>query len=313
MAACITPKTSTLTASPPTQKEDHAPSAGPLGDYRDLRASLHAPPARLVYDPQSLGVSGQFVSISVENVSPRVVPVAHMHAAFAASRDGVAFACNAHVRGALGAVEPSHVAPGQSVTFQRLLDCTMPLPGGYDVRVWIHATDRETGEDRAAPGIGMFVGSFHVDVTAVGNAPRPVPEHPGLYALMTGASTAPPMSADDWTKGGYRVAVAIVNGSSRPVTLLSSGLSLLLFKEGERLPCTGQKQALDEPTAIAPGAVHISHVPLTCAPQGEGRYQIVGRLVAGDAAEVEIGRVGLVVTRSPYFLFTPETLTAPPR
>ena len=50
-----------------------APS-GPalLGSLSDLRASLRAP-THLDYDPQSLGVAGQFVSIHVDNVGGRVV------------------------------------------------------------------------------------------------------------------------------------------------------------------------------------------------------------------------------------------------
>jgi len=179
------------------------------GDFFDLRASLGAP-ARVTYDPWSLGVAGQFVSIHLENIGARVVPIAQLHATFSSTREGIAFPCNAHVSRAVGAIEPSHLA------------------------------------------------------------------------------------------------VALVNGSGRPILVGPSRISLLIFKQGAALPCTGRQQRLDEPDTLASGAVHVVRVPVTCAPTEEGRYEIVGHLAIGDAAEVEIGRVGLLVTHGPDFLFAPD-------
>ncbi len=310
MSACSRSHAYVPKVGTPAETAEVTPGPASIGSLSDLRASLRAP-ARLDYDPQSLGVAGQFVSIHVDNVGGRVVPVAHLHAAFAATRDGVAFPCNTHVRGASG-LEPVQLYPAQSATFERLLDCTMPLPGRYDVRVWIHAAGREEEKDRGRPGAGVFVGSFQVDVTAKGKVPRPVPSYAGVYALMTGAPTASPLPADAWAKGGYRVVVALINGSNRAVALGPSRISLLMFKEGSSLPCAGRPEPIDEPDALAPGAVHVVRVPVTCAPTEEGRYEIVGRFAVGNAAEVELGRVGLLVTQSPYFLFTPERLPVPP-
>jgi hypothetical protein len=301
LSAC-TPSRSHVTVGTPVSPPQFVPAAALLGSLSDLRATLRAP-ARLAYDPQSLGAARQFVSISLENVGDRGVPVAHLHASFATTRDGVAFPCNAHVHGPIGAIEPLRLDAGQSFTFERALDCTMPLPGRYDVRVWIHGAGHEETGDR--PGAGVFVGSFSVDLTANGDAPHPVVSHVGLYAMMTGAPTSPPMTADAWAKGGYRVVVALVNGTQQPMAVGPCRLSLLLFRQGAPLPCTGRQERLDEPDTLAPGGVYIVRVPVTCAPAEEGRYQIIGRLAVGSAADAEIGRVGLLVTESPDFLFMP--------
>jgi len=307
--ACSTPHAYAPTVSSPAAVTESEPRPVLRDDLSDVRASLRAPP-RFAYDAQSLGVAGQFVSIRLENVTGRVVPIDHLHAAFSATREGVAFACNTHVRAGAGAIEPARLEPGQSVTFERLLDCTMPLPGRYDVRVWIHAADRDESErDRA--GIGLFAGSFQVDVTPNGNIPRPVSSRAGLYALMTGASTAPPMPADAWAKGGYEVVVALINASNRAVAVGPSHASLLVFKTGAPLPCAGRQERLAEPETLAPGGVRVTRVPVECAPTEEGHYEIVGRFAVGNAPEEEIGRVGLLVTQSPYFLFTPERLAVP--
>jgi hypothetical protein len=274
-------------------------------DLSNARTALRGP-TRLDYDPRSLGVAGQFVAIRIENAGTWRLPVGHLHAAFAATREGVAFPCNAHAAKLTGAIEPSELGPGQAFTFERLLDCTMPLPGHYDVQVQLHAGDRESADPREVRP-SFFVGSFGVDVAAAeGSAPRPIPGHVGLYALMIGAPSAPPMTSDAWTKGGYRVTVVLVNGSDRPVTVGPARMAMLVFKRGESLPCTGRQENLDEPATLAPGSIHLARLPVSCAPASEGQYEIVGRLVLGAGPEVEIGHVGLLVTASPYFLFTPE-------
>jgi len=303
-SACATPQASVSVAVTRPAPSEPAPPAASTGDFSELRASLRAP-ARVTYEPQSLGVAGEFVSIRVENIGSRTVPLPRLHATFATTRAGVAFPCNAHVGSRTGAIEPSHLDPGQSFTFERLLDCTMPLPGAYEVRLWIHAAEGEGDRDRShAP---LFVGSFPVDVASNGRAPIAIAARPGLFAFMTGATVSRPMPPDAWAKGGYHVAVALVNGSPRPVEVGRAHVTLLVFKRGDPLLGTERQQPLDEPAALAPGAVHVHLVPVTGVPSEEGRYEIVGRFAVGDSPEVEIGRVGLVVTQSPDLLQpTPE-------
>ncbi|HEY8090759.1 MAG TPA: hypothetical protein VIF09_23015 [Polyangiaceae bacterium] len=307
LSACATSRGPEATPSAPTRVEPGSPEPASFGDLSTLRASLHGP-ARLDYEPRSLGVAGQFVSIRVENTGAGTVPIPHLHASFAATREDVAFPCNVHVAGAQGAIEPPRLDPGQSFTFERLLDCAMTLPGRYDVRVWMHV-DREK-ENLGDAGVGAFVGSLAIEVMAnAGNAPHALPAHPGLYALMTGAPTAPPMTADAWARGDYQVVVALVNGGREPVPVGPARVSLLVFKQGAGLPCAGQED-LQQPASLAPGRAHVVRVPVTCAPTREGHYELVGRLSLGGEAQTEIGRVGLLVTQDATFQFMPAGTTS---
>lgn len=272
-----------------------------VGNLSDLRASLDAL-GHLAYDWQSLGVAAAFIKIRLTNPGPRDVPVGQLHATFAATRNGVAFPCNSHVGAAAGTPEPSHLEPGRSFTFERLLDCSMPLPGRYEVSVWAHTADREPTE----PSAGVFVGTVAIDVTASANAPRLVSLGGEVYAVMSGAPMSVPMGADAWAGGHYQVAVALVNGSDRTVTVGPSSLSLLVSREGELLPCTEGRILLHEPDALAPGTVHVVRVPVTCEPTRQGRYLVVGRFTDREVHDVEIGRFGLLVTGNPYFSFAAE-------
>jgi hypothetical protein len=295
-----------------------APDEPASGDLSNLVPSLHGP-SRIVYDPQALGPPGRFVSIHLENTSKRVVSLSHVHATFTATRDDVSFPCNAHVGDNAGAIEPRNLKPGQSATIERLLDCAMPLPGHYDVRVWIHS-DREEGggppcrvfggsyteDEGCRPGADVYVGSLQVDVVAAGTAPQPVAARQGLFAVIVGPTVTPPIPAEAWAEGRYRVALVLVNGTDRPLPVGPSRLSLLVFREGSASPpCGGEDQPLDVPNVLAPGAVQILLVPVTCAPAEEGRYRIVGRLAIGDEEGSEIGELRLLVTKDPYLRFEP--------
>jgi hypothetical protein len=279
-------------------------AATPPGPISDLRAFARVPD-RVAYDASAFGISAQFVSIRVDNVGGRLVPVKHLHASFAATRAGVSFACNRHVDAIDGAGEPTHLAPGQSFTFERLLDCSMPLPGPYEVNVWLHSSEHD-GEGPGAPVDGVFVGSFQVDVSAAGNAPRRISLRDELYALMTGSPIAMPLPYDAWRGGSYKVAVALINGGARAVAIGQSTVAMSLLREGGTFACSAREQTLDEPRVLPAGSVHVVLVPVTCAPEELGRYEVVARFTGGDVREVDIGRFGLLVTGNPYFSFVPE-------
>lgn len=272
------------------------------GDLSTLRASLRGP-VHLDYSPQSLGPVGAFVAIRVQNVGERAVGVGHLHASFEATRDGVAFGCNTHVDRAEGVVEPTQLGPSQTFTFERLLDCAMPLPGRYDVRVWMHVGEEGRGAREGQPGV--FVGSLEVEVEGKGgNVPRPVPSRNGLYALMMGAPAARPMTAVEWGRCNYRVVVALVNGGHGVVQVGSAHMTVLEFRKRTPVPCAGRREEIDEPATLAPGAIHLSRVPVACAPTQEGQYDLVGRFALDGGEEIEIGRIGLLVTETLNYIFS---------
>lgn len=285
-----------------------------------LKVALSAP-ARVDYDPASLGIAAHYVSIRLENRGPEPIPVTHLHASFSCARQGVAFPCNAHVGQTADAIEPARIDPGQSFAYERRLDCEMPLPGRYDVTVWIHPGEGEdeheargggaslaTPEPDTRAGQGVYAGSFDLDVVAAdGNEPHAVPSRPGLFAIMIAATTAAPMKPADWVRGGYRAVVALINGGNRPIAVGPAYVSIVVFKRGESTPCTGKREPLEAPPDLRPGMLYTARVPVTCAPKVEGQYEIVGRLKLEPMTDVEIGRIGLLVTENPYFQLTPRS------
>lgn len=274
------------------------PSEGiPLSNDPDIRVVLKVP-SRAPYLVDELGVGGQSISVQLRNTGTRSADISRFRVAFTASRDGVAFPCKPPLGDSVK-VRPASLAPGQSFVFERDLACTMPLPGRYDVGVYVTVRD-------LAGARGDFVGQFPFDILEGSNRPLPYPARPGLYVMMAGARRSRPLSADSWARGDYHVVLSLVNGGSRPVLVGPGRLAFTTYREGSSLPCSGQAESLVLPDALAPGAVHVIQAPVTCAPSTEGEYEIVGRLTLGNGVDpVEVGRVALKVTRTPV-LFAPD-------
>jgi hypothetical protein len=269
----------------------------PLAHDPDVRAIVKVP-SRAPYLVDALGVRGQSISVQLTNTSTHSVDVSHFRVAFTAIRDGVQFPCNEHL-GDLVKVRPASLAPGQSFAFERDLDCTMALPGRYEVGVYVSVRE-------LADAHGDFVGAFPFDILEGSKAPRPYPAHPGLYVMMTGAPATRPLSVDAWARGDYHVVLSLVNGGNRTVPVGPARLTFLTYRKGSSLPCSGQTEAIALPDTLAPGTVHVIQAPVTCAPTERGQYEIVGRLtLSGTAEQIEVGRVALKVTRNPV-LFAPD-------
>jgi hypothetical protein len=202
--------------------------------------------------------------------------------------------------------EPSWLAPGQSFPFERRIDCVFPLPGAYDVSVFARVGD----DDSANPSSCEPVGSFRLEVEALPRVPKPVPSHPGVFAIMTGSKATRPMPPEAWTGGDYHVVVALINGSARSVALGAGKIAFLVYAKGSSIPCVGEARLLTLPGELAPGTMHLADAPITCAPSLEGKYEIVGYLSFADVDEsIEIGRLGLRVTSDPKaFMPDPRSL-----
>jgi hypothetical protein len=249
-------------------------------------------PSSIPYDPAALGVGGRYVSIRVRNLSRRAAKVEGLTTSFSATREGVSFPCREHVGGSPSMREPATLDPGEEHTFERPLDCTMPLPGRYDVKVFVGFAP-SPARDLAGEITTELVATNH-------RVPHPQPGHEGLYALMTGGPVTRPLSPEAWKRGDYNVVVALINGGKLPVSLAPARVAFEVFKKGSPLPCSGAAEPLDVPKTLAPGMVHIARAPVACAPSGEGEFEIVGHLALGGTNErAEIGRLGLKVTREP--------------
>lgn len=291
---------------------DGVASAPPVAHTEEGVTLVHAPdllavmsaPQRAPYLSDALGIGGESVSVKLTNRAEHAVPVEHVRLAFTATREGVSFSCKEHVGGSVSKREPASLAPGQSFVFERDLDCSMPIPGRYDVRA-----DISFGVSDARDPLGRF--SIEV-VASTSPVPRPYPNHAGLFVLMTGSRVTRPLPPDAWSRGDYRVVVAAINGSAQPIALGHASLVFRTYKTGSSLACSGQTEPLAFPDQLAPGAVELRQVPVACAPSEEGHYDIFGDLALGDAKQgVEIGRVALKVTSDPL-LFAPDPLLGDP-
>jgi hypothetical protein len=187
------------------------------------------------------------------------------------------------------------------VDIDRPVGCTMPLPGRYDVRVFVQLGSRAAD----------LVGAFSTEVFGP-NVPRPIPWQQGLYVIMSGEVVTRPLPPEAWARGDYHVDVAFINGTAQTLPLVSPTISFLVYKRGETLPCSGKSESLELPATLAPATVHVAKAPVACAPSEVGDYDIVGKLsVAGTPGEIEAGRVGLKVTRDQWLLFGPTPYPSP--
>ena len=286
-------------------QEELAVDGVPLDSRSELRVQVNAPSA-VPYDLTMLGPTNKGISIKLTNTSRHDVDVAGADAVFSATLNGVAFPCATRPQPRAKNRAPSKLAPGESMTLDREIRCSMPLPGHYKVGVFL--TFEERG-GRTAPDFGD-----ELTFTVVGNGPTPRPyaSRDGLYMGLAGAPVTLPMSPEAWARGDYRVVVASINASSDPIPLGKARLSFLTYKGMSALPCSGANETLEFPRELASGATVTLAVPVACAPSEEGMYQIVGRLAFdGDRRETEIGRVILVVTHRPIvFAPGPETVAS---
>ena len=247
------------------------------------------------YDPRSLGLGGRFVEVQIRNGGDHPLSLAGLDVTFSTTREGVAFPCSLRSPRALEERLPATLAPGGSLAIDRELDCSMPLPGLYRVKVFVHT------DATPAP---RLVGTFQLELLAGGaQVPRPLGT-PGLFGLLTGSRRTPPLTQKAWNEGDYHVVLALINGSAHAIALGPAKLSFVVFKKGSPYPCASEAKPLGLPHELASGTLYTAQLPISCAPTEEGQYEISGRFSMDGGEEIEIGRLGLSVTRDPL-LFTP--------
>jgi hypothetical protein len=290
-AASAPPKGTAITTAP-------IPPAQLTGTVLEVRPQLLVSvraPARAPYRSPTLGIGSEQVAIRLTNASKQPIPVEHLHAAFSATREGVEFPCQEHVDGSVKVREVAQLDPGQTATFERSLDCTLPLPGLYHVHTFVHF-----GEDDGFPRAPRnLAGSFDLVLESTDRRAQPYPSHDGLYAIMTGTPLTGPATTD-LAKSGYKVAIALINAGAQPSRVGAFHFSYLVYREHDPLPCSGESESFSGPPYLAPGRVHIVTSRVQCVLATEGHYLVVGKLVIEHEGEgIEIGRLNFDVTRDP--------------
>lgn len=256
-----------------------------------VHARLKAVP-QTSYELTALRAVPSSVAVELMNTGDETVVLGTVRLSYYATRDAVAFPCNGTPSPPDGAREPTSLRPHESFAFERQVDCLLPLPGRYDIQVFVGYGDDEATRD--------LVGSFSLTVVATPRSPQAYPSRPGLFAAMIGREVTRPLSPEAWARGDYHVILAVTNAGPTPVPVGRGHLALVVNRRGSPLPCSGASEPVVFPELLMPGATATATAPLACAPALEGTYEIAGRLgLEGSPEELEVGRFGLEVTRDP--------------
>lgn len=291
-ASCAATPPSGLPPAPPVAPPSPVAPAASVPPP-EVRTTAHLP-KRVTYDARTLGIAASSFAVTVVNGGATPIATGSVRVVVAASRDGVAIPCGP-ARATSDDREPSAIEPGRSATLARDLDCAFALPGTYAVEV------------RAAIGDqpAEVVASQEVDVAAASSrVPQPVAGQPGLYAIVSGDPIARPRPPAAWARGDYAAVVGLVNGSAKPIALGPVKLAFDVYRQGSTVRCAGEVRDVAAPDALAPWRATTLRAPITCAPQGEGEFVIVGKIAVGAAPLADIGRFDLRITNDPT-LFTP--------
>lgn len=260
-----------------------------------VRAPLHAR-----YEPTLAGAAKPSLAVIVTNGSAQPLDVSDLRVHLNATRKGVAFRCASEVGAPLGEREPVVLAPGQSFTFDRELDCALPLVGAYAVRVAVSF-------GKGAFRMPRYLEAFTLTVTALPSVePREVEGVPGLWASM---------GSNDKLAGGVgrgfgRTVLTIVNATHRPIELPRMRLVLRVYKVGNPIPCVDQPRDLPLPTVLGPGDAYNELVEVSCLGLAvAGTYDVAPWLIVPRGAEgdreIALGRLRVDVVTDPTLFIPP--------
>lgn len=262
----------------------NAVEPSPAGGIPNLTVEVRGP-SRIAYDPISVGVGAHEVVLTLGNTGAVSAIVGDVRVAYAAQRGGIAVPCEE--RRGVQLREPHTIPPGARAAYVRTLDCSMPIPGRYDVRVlasWSEGPLRE-------------VGGFVVDVVdAAGRGPKPIVGRAGLSAVIAGAQLSNPTT--DW-----QATIALLNEGPRVQPVGAMRVVLRSHPLGKTLWCIGPATELTAPEVLAPGRMHVIRTRLACDLTTPGIYVIMAELVLpGSTEPSEIGDMQVRVTNDPIEL-----------
>lgn len=245
---------------------------------------VHAP-ERAAIAPALLGTGPSFVDVTVANRGNSPLDVSKLALRLEATWGEMTLECvqTAEVR----APEPSVLLPGKSFTFERALDCRLPLEGRYEVRTFV-----AFGRDRSWRQVSIY----DLEVTAPpGLEARPVNDS-GLFATI-GAS---PVAGGSSRLGHPRAALALTNSSSIPLELPPMRVETRVLRDGAAWSCVSAAKPLATPPALGAGAVHREPFDVSCLGfDVPGRYDVEVILLVGADRAVSLGHVRIEVQSDP--------------
>ena len=289
--------------APPGSAPRHVPPASaivepPHAQRLDLRAAMRGRGSHTI-DETAVGMNETNVSVTITNTGSLTEPIGMLHLAFHIHRGDVELPCLP--RKVDHANDAGVLPPGASFTVTTPLGCWTPVAGEYRVGVVLSFDDPSRTALRSA---------FEFEVEDPrGRAAHESPTHPGIFALAGGDSKTLPIQEEKAAIGQYGIALVVANVSTRAVVLPPALVSLRVFRIGDPLPCVGETFARSLPP-LAPGAVEVVHVPVTCVRDKLGDYLVRIQLAflgeddpssseapSSEAHSFEAGRVRVRVTR----------------
>lgn len=284
LAACALLAGLALTSASCTEgTPPHSPHDGARESGR-VMVEVHAP-SSVPYAPALLGTGPAPVMVVVANDGVEPLDVSRLAVRFEASGGGVAVRCvdEAPPRTA----EPTTLAAGARRTFDRSLDCRLPLAGPYQVAVSV-----AFGRDRA----WRLVRTYEVEVVAAaGLEPRPLNDS-GLVATIGGALESG--TAD--RRGHPRIALALINTGTVPLEIPPLRVETRVRRQETPWTCTSAAVPLSSPPAIAAGATFRHPFDVSCLGfDVRGSYDVEVVLLVGSDRAVSLGHLRIDVTDDP--------------
>lgn len=239
-------------------------------------------PERLPYTPSLLGTGPARVAIVIENRGAETLDVSNLALKLDAARAGLAVECLDRPD-ARGSSDPSALRPGQSHTFERALDCRLPLAGRYDVAVAV-----AFGRDRG----WRVIRTYALEVVAPPElAPRAIDDS-GLYATIGAA----PVAGSPTKQGHPRVAIALTNTGATPIELPALRVETRVRRKDTPWTCTSTATRLAAPAALAAGGIHREPFEVSCLGfDVEGAYDVEVVLLVGADRAVSLGHLRIDV------------------
>ncbi|MEI7891810.1 MAG: hypothetical protein WCI05_01895 [Myxococcales bacterium] len=270
-----------------------APASGePLVSRPELLAQVFGP-STARYQPEVIGTGALGITVRISNAGTRPVAVDRFEMSFETTREGVAFPCREISLGAGKPRDPNVLSPGQSHRFERALHCRMPIPGMYEVRVFVKFLGPSETRDLA--------GTFRLDLVAgQSRTPHPIPSLPGLHVGMVGKTAVPPMPADAWERGDYSLRVGFINGTGGPVALRAGRLVVDILRDGVSVPCPMElrSRGVEAKAEINSGEATLVSLPVRCDLGREGTYVLLVRFETANGADT-VGQLAVRVTSEP--------------
>ena len=272
----------------------------------DVRAELRGP-ARIQYRPSVLGPGRPTLRVTITNRGREPLDVGDLRVHLSALREGVAFPCTPDAGASPDAREPRSLPSNTTATFERTVDCSLPLVGVYAVRVGVSFGHGDWASTREVKTFAL--GIFAAEDTG----PRPIEGVTGLYGVV-GAN---PLLPGGIGAGVGHIIVALVNGGQAPLEMPRLRLALRVYRLGSAIPCEDEPLKLAAPRVLSPGAVYQERIEVSCLGlEIPGRYEVIARILGEPDRETEVGRLRIDVggpLQTPQWLWPPGVGAEPRR